>query len=91
MEILSWLDREEDDPWGYDRELVHEGRRWMAGLKTVPNRIVDELITHCCISVDSYTDGRSVERWAINGTGKEMLVHPEQTCRELAALLYPKT
>ena len=87
MDLLCWLDRDEKDEWGYDRELVHEGRTWMAGTKRIPKRVVNELILFCCISAESFASGRGMERWAINGTGRDMLVHPEQTIRHVRELL----
>jgi len=88
MEILELLNRDDEDEWGYDRELVHEKRRWMLGTKHIPERVVNELIFLCCVSKDSFDKETGFERWAINGTGRDMLVNPRETTKQIKNLLY---
>src|SRR5271156_4234087 len=86
LELLAWMDRDDcADATEYDGELVHEGRIWMAGTKRIPRRIVDELLFFCCIRVDNYSG--NMEVWRINGTGREMLVNPIETCKKVNAIL----
>ena len=55
-------------------------------MKRVPIGVVNELITMCCISKDSY-DKPSFERWSINATGLEMLKDPQGTFKRIKKLL----
>lgn len=84
--VLKWLVEEGDDEYGHDRELVLDGKKWMRGVHTVSDKIATELIQWCCIHCDEEF-GEGVERWSINGTGRDMLKDPAETCQYVAALL----
>lgn len=87
LDLLTWMDREGcDGATDYDGELIHEGRTWTAGTKRIPGRVAEELLFWCCIKLDSFS-GEKLERFRINGTGRDMVVNPEQTMQQVNALL----
>lgn len=86
LKILKWLAEDDDDEYGYPRELTLEGKKWLRGVHRVSSKIADELSRWCCIRCDEGL-GSGVERWSINGTGRDMLKDPIGTCRHVAALL----
>lgn len=76
LKLLKWMAEDGDDENGYERELICEGRSWMAGINRVSKRTAMELLAHLCISRDSYS-GDSFERFTINGTGRKVLADPK--------------
>jgi hypothetical protein len=86
LQLLEKMSGEEDDEFGYTRELAYSKDCWMLGIKRIPKRLVDELIYFCCIRPDSFSKD-SGQYWAINGTGKDMLVSPDKTSQQINALL----
>lgn len=75
LRILRTMAAAEEAGEWEDAELVCDrGREWWLGSEIVAARTVDRLLT--CLAISDRSDGGSVRRFGLNGTGKAIIEDP---------------
>ena len=74
VEVLALMrDREDADPGCDEAEMVREGRVVYLGDERVSVGTVYALLRACAVSLETDSRMGGVERYRINGTGREIL------------------